>query len=1600
MQSIEWANTPIGSPEEWPSSLKTAVRIMLTSRQPIWIGWGQELTYLYNDAYKSIIGRKHPWALGVPTSVVWREIWDDIGPMLAQASRGREGTYVEAQLLIMERNGYPEETYYTFSYSPIVTDDETVGGIFCANTDDTQRVIGERQLGLLRELAAETAPARTWQDACRRSALALAANPRDLPFAMIYMLDESGRTAMRSGLAGIDPSHPAAPETLYVDATAAWPLGLGQRRPRVVAELGKLFGTDFPSGAWQQPPREAVIFPIPSSGETGRTGFLIAGLSPFRLFDDNYAGFLDLVARQIGAAVVNAEAYEQERRRADALAALDNAKTLFFSNISHEFRTPITLMLSPLEEILAEPGNESSSQERQLIRIAHRNALRLLKLVNALLDFSRIEAGKLQAQYEPVDISAFTVELASTFRSALDKAGLRLRVDCPRLPVDIHVDRDMFEKIVLNLLSNAFKFTFTGEIGVAVRPDADATAAVIIIRDTGTGIPREELPHLFERLHRVKDARGRSIEGSGIGLALVQELVRLHGGTIHVESEVGAGSAFTISLPFGAGHLPADKIVAHKDIALTSVRAHAYVDEAVSWLGGEKAVEMAPASGPQDLNLPVGPRDGESPLVLLADDNFDMRNYVERLLRLAGYRVKSVADGQAALSAAGELKPDLVLSDVMMPELDGFELLTKLRAEDELKSTPVILLSARAGEEAKIEGLRAGADDYLIKPFAARELLARVETNLQLARTRRDAARLLREEAQTLEALHRFGIAIAAELDLEKTVQVVMETARQLSGAALGAFFSNIADQHGEPHTLFALSAASREAFASFPIPPLSGAEGVIRSRDISSDPRFGRDSPHHRALSERSPVRSYLAAPVVSRTGELLGGLFLGHPQPDVFDIRAERAVSAVVVQAGIAVDKVRLYQAAQEEIRRRKQTEAALRESEQSLESRVIERTADLAAANERLIREATKRERAENRFQHLVEAVVDYALFTLDSGGIISNWNTGAERIKGYRAAEIVGRHFECFYTDEDRAAGVPARALATAAKDGKFEAEGWRVRKDGTRFWASVVINVIRDKRGQIIGFVKITRDVTERREAQNALARSQEQLAQAQKMEGIGQLTGGVAHDFNNLLTIIIGNLETLRRVIRSRPTDTENLARSAEHAMRGAQRAAALTQQLLAFSRMQPLDPGSVDVNRLVTAMSELLRRTLGEQITIETVLAGSLWQVFVDPNQLEVSIINLAVNARDAMRGGGKLTIETANVTLDEAYAASQVEVAAGEYVVLCMSDTGAGMTREVRARAFDPFFTTKDFGQGTGLGLSQVYGFVKQSGGHVKLYSEVGHGTAVKLYLPRHEAPAGPSLETELAPVAAYSAGGETILVVEDDDDVRDYTTGILRELGYKVLEAPNAAVALHIVSGSSRIDLLFTDVGLPGGINGKHLADAARQRRPDLRVLFTSGYARNTIVHDGRLDPGVLLITKPFTYAALASKIGDALNVDAKPSRILVVEDEELIRIFAADCLQELGYKVETAISATEAINKIRRVNGEFDLAIIDVGLPDRKGELLVGELLAVNPRLAVAIVSGANVSDLRRRFAEPNRIDFLQKPYSKDQLRTLASRYCST
>ena len=510
---------------------------------------------------------------------------------------------------------------------------------------------------------------------------------------------------------------------------------------------------------------------------------------------------------------------------------------------------------------------------------------------------------------------------------------------------------------------------------------------------------------------------------------------------------------------------------------------------------------------------------------------------------------------------------------------------------------------------------------------------------------------------------------------------------------------------------------------------------------------------------------------------------------------------------------------------------------------------------------------RQRSEEEFHLLVAGVTDYAIYMLDPEGRVTTWNAGAERIKGYTAAEIVGQHFSRFFTPEDRAAGAPVRALETAAREGRYEAEAERVRKDGTRFWANVILNPLRDPAGTLRGYAKVTRDVSERVHRQQLLEQTQAALAQSQKMEGLGQLTGGIAHDFNNLLTVIRGSIDMVERRLRAGDKD---ITRFIEAARRGADRAANLTKSLLAFARRQPLEPKPLEPNRLVAGMAELLRRTLGEGISIETVLAGGLWWVSVDPNQLESAILNVAINARDAMPGGGKLTIETSNSHLDEAYESEGI--ASGQYVLIAVSDNGGGIPAALLSKVFEPFYTTKT--EGTGLGLSQVYGFVKQSNGHVKMYSEPGVGTTVKIYLPRLESPtAAESART--ARIAPKGSKQETILVVEDDEDVRGFAVELLTELGYRVLGAADARSALAGLEKEPAVDLLFTDVVLPDGVNGRQLANEVLRIRPDIKVLFTTGYARNAIVHHGRLDPGVELIVKPYTQPDLARRIRKVLD-----------------------------------------------------------------------------------------------------------------------------
>ena len=738
---FDWTKTPLGAIEKWPQSLKTVVRTLLTSRFAMWMSWGPELTFLYNDDYARMsLGKKHPWALGQPSREVWKEIWDDIGPRIHKVLETGEATWDEALLLFLERSGYREETYHTFSYSPLSGDDGTVAGHLCVVTEETDRVIGERRLKTLRSLGEELSKTITEEEVVSSVARCLDENQKDLPFALLYLVTEDGDEARLAYQTGMPEHHPAAPDSIRLDTkNQLWPISelLAGKDSVVVEDLAERFES-VPCGSWDRPPSRALLLPITSQGQDKPAGVIVAALNPFRPLDVGYAGFINLLAGQIAASVANARAYSAEKKRAEALAEIDRAKTAFFSNVSHEFRTPLTLMLGPLHDLLARSQTHLSPTAKEQLDLVSRNGARLLRLVNTLLDFSRLEAGRVQAVYLATNLAGFTSELASVFRSATDKAGLRLVVDCPELGEPVYVDRDMWEKVVLNLISNAFKFTFEGEIAISVRRVGNM--AELRVRDTGVGIPAEAIPKLFERFNRVPNMPSRTHEGSGIGLALVHELVKLHGGFVSVESTIGEGSTFVVSIPFGQSHLKSGQLGGARSLSSTAVGARPFVEEALRWLpdsvaGGDEIFplqdELLPVPSPPTSHAALRPR------ILIADDNYDMRRYLARLLS-EHYEVETVADGQAALQSAHQNPPDLVVSDVMMPILDGFELLRAMRGDEQTRAIPIILLSARAGEESRVEGMQAGADDYLIKPFSARELLARVSGRLEIARLRQE----------------------------------------------------------------------------------------------------------------------------------------------------------------------------------------------------------------------------------------------------------------------------------------------------------------------------------------------------------------------------------------------------------------------------------------------------------------------------------------------------------------------------------------------------------------------------------------------------------------------------------------------------------------------------------------------------------------------------------------------------------------------------------------------------------------------------------------------------------------------------------------------
>ncbi|HEY0536484.1 MAG TPA: chemotaxis protein CheB [Actinoplanes sp.] len=724
----DWDATSLGPVEGWSPTLRSVLSMVLTHALPMNLLWGPERLQLYNDACVDLLAG-HPGALGRPMSRTSPEVAAELEPMLREVDRTGRALLTRDRPFVLRRTGRPEETFVTFCYSPVLDDGRPVAVLGTA-LDTTSRVLADRRLAVLHRLATMTVGENTTQsEVCADAIRILAQCPRDVPFALLYLVDAAGAAGL-SATTGLAGSSPALVTTLNAAQAARWPVHatLDRGEPRIVEDLQARF-PGLAAGPWPEPPETALILPVGAGEGGGPSAVLIAGVSSNSGLDADYRGFFDLVAQQIGASLAAARGRRDARERIIALADLERSRTAFLAGVSHRFRTPLTQILLPLEEIIDELGHSAPAEPA---RLAHRNALRLLRLVDSLLTLAEAGPGQTRPPLREVDdLADRTAEIAGVFRSAVERAGLRLDVDCPALDRPVCLDPDMWETVVLNLVSNALKHTFTG--GISVRLAGRPQHVELIVADTGIGIPPDEIPRVFTRFHRIRDARARSYEGSGIGLALVQQLVRQHRGSIRVRSNPGEGTTFTVWVPYTQ---LADSGAAGQTGDGTATRnRRAFADEADRWIIGD----VLPAR-PAEIAGPGPAAPGGRAVILVVEDSADMRRYLGRLLG-ARYEVETAADGAEAIRILAERDEavDLVISDVMMPEPDGLELLRHIRADPGLRATPVMLLTAPAGAEATMRALAAGAHDYVVKPFTARELIARIESQLALARLRLDA---------------------------------------------------------------------------------------------------------------------------------------------------------------------------------------------------------------------------------------------------------------------------------------------------------------------------------------------------------------------------------------------------------------------------------------------------------------------------------------------------------------------------------------------------------------------------------------------------------------------------------------------------------------------------------------------------------------------------------------------------------------------------------------------------------------------------------------------------------------------------------------------
>ncbi len=1340
MRCLDWSVTPLGPVETWPQSLKTTVSTCLYSRFAIVVWWGPEMVTLYNDAYSRILGVKHPAALGMPARDLWPEIWHIVGPMLRGVMERSEATWSDNLLLELERNGYPEECYFTFSYSPIRDESGGVGGIFTPVQETTDQVIGERRLRTLRDLAeaARAANAQSSAEVCRLACLTLERNLYDIPFAAFYLLSESGEARLAAGC-GIHSANDLLPQLARRGETWAFAHAFDCTGPAAIELPPDL--KNVPCGAWPLPPREALVFPISPAGQN--IGFAILAISPRKRLDEEYLGFLSLVGSHVTTGIVEARTLEEERKRAEALAEIDRAKTAFFSNVSHEFRTPLTLMLGPLEELLLRDG--MSPADLDLLSVTHRNALRLQKLVNTLLDFSRIEAGRVQANYRATDLAVFTAELASAFRAAVENAGLELIVDCPPLADAVYVDCDMWEKIVLNLLSNALKYTFHGRIAVRIaRQRSHDRMAVLTVEDTGTGIPAPELPHLFERFHRVEGARGRTQEGTGIGLALIAELVKLHGGTVEVSSVVGQGSSFTVSIPFGAAHLPKERVSGAGSLHSTALHAESYVEESARWLPPATTTRAASVEST---------RAGR---VLIVDDNRDMREYLGRLLE-SDYDVESAANGEEALACVKNRAPDLLLSDVMMPVLDGFGLLRALRDNPETRTLPVILLSARAGEEARVEGLDAGASDYLVKPFTARELLARIGAQLDMARIRRQAAAREAELRAEAEAARDEVSGILESItdafvvfDRDWRFSYINAEAERLLGLprdqllgvdhwtlfdkTLGTIVEHeyrraVRDQvaiefeyyyapwdkwfviRGYPTREGGLSNYFRDITAQKHAEAALREQGALREADRNKWRELFFQVPAAVAIL-RGPDHVFESfneeyQRLVDRTSEQL----FGKPVREVFP----EVVPQGYVQLLDSVYRNGIPYSARESLLQLDATEDgvpremylnfvynAIRDDRGEITGVFVHavNVTDLVNARKKI-------EESEERFRQLAESMPQ-VVWSTDAAGVLDYVNSRWTELTGCDLPATLGNTFREKMLPEDLQA--LDFAFAESLRTGKAYSVECRFPRvaDGSLRWHLVSAVPIRNHRGEVVKWIGTSTDIDAQKRANEDLRRANDDLE---------QFSYSASHDLQEPLR----TLKIYSELLAARYTEKLDgqALQMLGYLRAGASRMETLVRDLLAYTQVKNLE-GREETEASEAIASALANLENAIHAASAQIIYGVLPPVRIHRIHLQQLFQNLIGNAMKYRSSRPPL------VRVDA--------IKKDQHWLFSVSDNGIGIDPEHVERIFGLFkrLHTGDEYSGTGIGLAICKRIVEQYGGRIWVESVPGEGSTFYFTIP----------------------------------------------------------------------------------------------------------------------------------------------------------------------------------------------------------------------------------------------------------------------------